>query len=931
MGLVINPTAFRIGHVKAWTDAWYLHRMHYPVFVHKSLEIKTLLQYILWYFYPSKSSHWIYSHSTFYYLGNKFYISLFVYDGHNQFIYKKLAKQHKWGWYRKINFMTYWKKRELLDQEFAYQRWVFICQALNFDFESLQLDSITWRLPRRQVYKIRGLRKKYGSTWTAREEIFLWHFMKAYTKEGPRHNQFGMKILNLLYRHYIYDHMKNDLFSYDFDRLDSAFVVLKSYRSFFFYSYIEKILMYTPTYPKYVFNRMSYKLLYRSFHMFFVYKPYWIQMCKIYELILLYINVNSKMKVFVLENRHLNAAYIARYITTCLRAKYDYRDTMIPIRKTLDKLLYVRRWRSGDFLKRKGWHVFRERYNRILKDRRQFHLINNEFTKLSLFRFKLLQRLKTWKKKFLYRKFIFFDFIAFRKSLVRIKKRFSNKKFLLKSSLITECYKPKFSRFNDGIHRLKLRYLCLKDKKKNFSFLNKKNLKRSFNKKLYSFRMKLIKLFHLRLKYYRLWKVFRLKIYRLFILRNLMVAIAFMQRTRYKRFNYKPKLTKWSSKLWRVRKNSVGRSFLQYWKEDLRLRFLSRWKILQRHRWKYLGKHPRRYLMAYMSARRLKNWRRNRIRRGIESTKFPVYLRSKRIYPKYNKWGNLIFSKKIVKPTRWYRRMKFKSRKRLEKILSFLDKHIKYCRTLKFKSSLEQEKLKNHMSFFIKKIRIFKRMLTMRMRKIKFKRIGMYLTPKLEHFKFNEFLFNPKKKKLKIKFYKIYQIFLYDKSFFRKFFNIYTKKVLIRGYSNLIFFNFLNQYTARFKPFLFDMNEYKKYIKNVMNLDLTDVGSQFVKQFPKTSGLEETPLQDKFKRMRILENGTRSILYGYKFHFVGRFTRKQKAASLWFSQGANSVSAMHVDVDYGFYTVTLRYSACTLKVWLYKNKGHSYKYGYRLV
>jgi ribosomal protein S3 len=62
------------------------------------------------------------------------------------------------------------------------------------------------------------------------------------------------------------------------------------------------------------------------------------------------------------------------------------------------------------------------------------------------------------------------------------------------------------------------------------------------------------------------------------------------------------------------------------------------------------------------------------------------------------------------------------------------------------------------------------------------------------------------------------------------------------------------------------------------------------------------------------------LLYGYKFHFSGRFTRKQKAASLWFLKGSNSVSSTWANIDYGAYTITLRYSTCSLKVWLYKNK-----------
>jgi ribosomal protein S3 len=29
---------------------------------------------------------------------------------------------------------------------------------------------------------------------------------------------------------------------------------------------------------------------------------------------------------------------------------------------------------------------------------------------------------------------------------------------------------------------------------------------------------------------------------------------------------------------------------------------------------------------------------------------------------------------------------------------------------------------------------------------------------------------------------------------------------------------------------------------------------------------------------------------------------------------------MNVNVDYGFYTIPLKYSACTVKVWLYKGE-----------
>jgi hypothetical protein len=122
------------------------------------------------------------------------------------------------------------------------------------------------------------------------------------------------------------------------------------------------------------------------------------------------------------------------------------------------------------------------------------------------------------------------------------------------------------------------------------------------------------------------------------------------------------------------------------------------------------------------------------------------------------------------------------------------------------------------------------------------------------------------------------KIFIYDKKFKKDFINFFSKINIIRGYNNLFFFNYLTKYCNRYKPFIFKIDLYRNYIKNVLNLP--DVDAQFIAKKPKKYDLEEMPLKDKFKRLRILEGGSRSLLYGYKFHFVGRFTRKQKAASL---------------------------------------------------
>jgi hypothetical protein len=55
MGLVLNPVAFRVGHSSSWMDAWYMHRMYYPEFLHNVLLLKTLMFFfILWFVFCRK-------------------------------------------------------------------------------------------------------------------------------------------------------------------------------------------------------------------------------------------------------------------------------------------------------------------------------------------------------------------------------------------------------------------------------------------------------------------------------------------------------------------------------------------------------------------------------------------------------------------------------------------------------------------------------------------------------------------------------------------------------------------------------------------------------------------------------------------------------------------------------------------------------------
>jgi hypothetical protein len=85
----------------------------------------------------------------------------------------------------------------------------------------------------------------------------------------------GITILNLLYKLYIMPKLRLAFRSPNFDLVETANTVLKSHKIlYFFFSYVDKILKVIPTYPVGLFNRLTYKAVYRFFRMYFIFKPY---------------------------------------------------------------------------------------------------------------------------------------------------------------------------------------------------------------------------------------------------------------------------------------------------------------------------------------------------------------------------------------------------------------------------------------------------------------------------------------------------------------------------------------------------------------------------------------------------------------------------------------------------------------------------------
>jgi len=85
-----------------------------------------------------------------------------------------------------------------------------------------------------------------------------------------------------------------------------------------------------------------------------------------------------------------------------------------------------------------------------------------------------------------------------------------------------------------------------------------------------------------------------------------------------------------------------------------------------------------------------------------------------------------------------------------------------------------------------------------------------------------------------------------------------------------------------------------------------------------------------FLKSRIKIRTKGSNLMGYKMYLMGRFTRKQRAGHLWFSKGKTPLNTIMAFVDFAFYSLSLKNSTITVKIWLYKNSDSDNRYFLRM-
>ena len=77
------------------------------------------------------------------------------------------------------------------------------------------------------------------------------------------------------------------------------------------------------------------------------------------------------------------------------------------------------------------------------------------------------------------------------------------------------------------------------------------------------------------------------------------------------------------------------------------------------------------------------------------------------------------------------------------------------------------------------------------------------------------------------------------------------------------------------------------------------------------------------RNLRKVEGGRFGYLIGFKIHCLGRFSRKQRASSVWFRETKVPLNTLSATIDYDAFTLPIRNSAATVKVWLYRDANYT--------
>jgi ribosomal protein S3 len=190
------------------------------------------------------------------------------------------------------------------------------------------------------------------------------------------------------------------------------------------------------------------------------------------------------------------------------------------------------------------------------------------------------------------------------------------------------------------------------------------------------------------------------------------------------------------------------------------------------------------------------------------------------------------------------------------------------------------------------------------------------------------------KKLFSQKFYKKYRrVFrLYKRPKF-KLFRLLKRKIILK-YSRKLFFLFiknriLKTYWDTFKSLIsFYLKKFQPFAFNnifILGLSKMNVNSNIISEFFFIRLTQYYTIWEVLKNINFLFKilmKKKRIVKGYKITCSGRFSRKQRATYSWKSFGSLAFSTVKSKLDYSYRTIALKYSSCTIKVWVRLGKKH---------
>ena len=187
---------------------------------------------------------------------------------------------------------------------------------------------------------------------------------------------------------------------------------------------------------------------------------------------------------------------------------------------------------------------------------------------------------------------------------------------------------------------------------------------------------------------------------------------------------------------------------------------------------------------------------------------------------------------------------------------------------------------------------------------------------------FNQYVF----KELKNKNYFLIKKFISINIFYNIFLNINNKFYIIElnnyKYINSVF----NSLYINNNILYYNIEKYKKIYTNLLFTSINIKKLYLNYHYYKILWLKSIGFKKRIWRNKE-DNDKKPIIIGYKMSFRGRFSRKQRASSIWFTHGKVPLNTINNVIDYSFFTVPLRNSAVSIKIWIHKNLSYSnYKY-----